>query len=88
MPRSWFIILPAVVALMLAPIIGLLLLRHFLASESPEDAEFDNPAIPQPASWAWPAMIWNQIQQLLGRGPRQLTYRRDRRGRFKRVRRG
>ena len=85
---SWFIILAAVIALMLAPLIGLLLLRHFLASEAPEDAEFDNPAIPQPSSWAWPALIWNQIQQLLGLGPRQLTYRRDRRGRFKKVRRG
>jgi hypothetical protein len=84
---TWYILLGVILVLLLAPFIGLFLLRRFLAGDSPDDAEFDNPAVPQQASWAWPAMIWNQIQQLLHLGPRQLTYRRDRRGRFRKVRR-
>ena len=81
-----FILLTIIVALLVAPFGGLLLLRYFLASEVPEDAEFDNPAIPPPLL-PWPVMVWHRIVQMLGRGPRQITYRRDRQGRFRKMRR-
>lgn len=81
-----FILLAIIVALLAAPFAGFLLLRYFLANEVPEDAEFDNPAIPPPLT-PWPVMVWHRAMQMLGRGPRQITYRRDRHGRFRKRRR-
>ncbi len=78
------ILIAGLLVLLAIAFAGLLLLRFFLTSEAPEDAAFDNPAIPPPS---WPMAIWQILQQVLGKGPRRLTYRRDRRGRFRKVRR-
>lgn len=34
-----------------------------------------------------PPLLWLRLMGWLGGGPRQLTYRRDKRGRFRRIRR-
>ena len=78
------ILIAGLLVLMAAAFAGLLLLRFFITSEAPEDAAFDNPAIAPPS---WPVAIWQLLQHMLGKGPRRLTYRRDRRGRFRKVRR-
>jgi hypothetical protein len=58
---------------------GLVLFARFLTSETDEDQamRFDPFAAPPPSLWYLPFFHWWR------RRPRQLTYRRDARGRFR-----
>lgn len=73
-------------AMIFCSIMGLMLLRYFLASESPVDDHYDFSASLTPSSAGY-FPIWKRIQKWLGRKPKMLTYRRDRLGRFRRTRR-
>ncbi len=73
------ILIAGFAALMAAPLVGLLLLRHLLAS----DREEDGSATPVPLH----ALMWSHFRRMLWETPRLLTYRRDDRGRFKTTRR-
>ncbi len=77
--------LAAFAALLAAPLVGLLLLRHLLAGQTRGDGEFDDFA--SRSAMPLHAMMWRHFQRMLGQAPLLLTYRRDGRGRFRNVRR-
>ena len=66
-------------ALIAAPLIGLLLLRYLLASETSDDGS--------PGPVPLHAMMWRHFLRVLGETPRLITYRRDGSGRFRNMRR-
>ena len=77
------IVFAAIAALLAAPLVGLLLLRHLLAGETSEYGADDTVTRPVPLH----AMMWRHFLRVLGETPRLLTYRRNARGRFRAVRR-
>jgi hypothetical protein len=75
----------AFILVLLAGAIGLVWLARYLTSETDEDRalRFDPFAAPQQQPSPW----FLQFFQWWRRRPRQLTYRRDRQGRFRKHRR-
>lgn len=84
MPTAW-IIAAVLVAIVLAA--SLWAAGRWLASswEVLDDDQLTEKLAPQGAPQ--PSTLWLRVSGWLTGGPRQLTYRRDKRGRFRRIRR-
>lgn len=83
---SFGVIVLAVIALLVTPVVGLAILARIFAADVVEDDQADYQVSPV-RSWSRLTPLWHRLQNWLDSRPKLLTYRRDNLGRFRRVRR-
>ena len=77
------IIAIGLLASVICPILVLILIRYFLASDGTEEDILGQSSLQPPLG---PAQIWRRALLWLNTRPKRLTYRRDSRGRFRKWR--